>query len=203
MKDRRRNRVRKKYEPMIEGEKNCAQCFTLKHVLDFSIRRDSSDGRNRICKSCACDNAKTDRDLNPVKFRERNRAYRGSNLEKVRAYLKDKNLQRDHGITLADFQRILERQEGRCAICKCVPRGKNIHLDHDHLTGKIRGILCVRCNAGLGMFRDDPENMRRACEYLEGPPIILTGENLSLIFSEPFKKEVADAVIDSFTEREM
>ena len=75
-----------------------------------------------------------------------------------------------HGISSDDYNKMLSRQNGCCAICgdelenvKCVTC-----IDHDHETGKVRGLLCLLCNNGLGMFRDNPEVLMRAAEYLEG-----------------------------------
>ncbi len=74
------------------------------------------------------------------------------------------------GITLGESERLLERQGGGCAVCG-EPihdvRGFSPHVDHDHASGQVRGILCFHCNAGLGQFNDDPMLLRRAAEYLE------------------------------------
>ena len=93
-----------------------------------------------------------------------------------------KEQQRDHalksryGITRAEYNRILRTQGGVCAICSTPPRGldkrgnreRALAVDHDHLTKKIRGLLCVLCNSGLGRFGDNPLLLRRALEYLGG-----------------------------------
>jgi hypothetical protein len=68
-----------------------------------------------------------------------------------------------YGLTIEDYEVILQTQRGRCAICRG-PAPTNV--DHDHVTGKVRGILCQRCNIGLGIFYDDPEILKRAIEYL-------------------------------------
>jgi hypothetical protein len=65
-----------------------------------------------------------------------------------------------------DVQRIWERQNYCCAICSSsIPI--NAHLDHDHKTGEVRGLLCPGCNHGLGKFKDDPELLLKAIEYLK------------------------------------
>ena len=58
---------------------------------------------------------------------------------------------------------LLARQEGLCAICRSAPA---IHIDHDHATGAVRGMLCFRCNAALGQFGDSPDTLVRAARYL-------------------------------------
>lgn len=67
------------------------------------------------------------------------------------------------------FQDMLDRQESKCAICK-VANGegrRKLCIDHCHKTGEIRGLLCHRCNRGLGLFADDAETMKNAVSYLE------------------------------------
>lgn len=77
-------------------------------------------------------------------------------------------LRKKYGLSLEDFDRLLEAQNGVCAICHREPKGGVFAVDHDHETGAIRGLLCQsHCNRALGLFRDDPEIMRRAIEYLE------------------------------------
>jgi hypothetical protein len=83
-----------------------------------------------------------------------------------RAFLKSK-----YKITLADYDRLLAEQNGRCAICRTTDTGrksdKYFHVDHDHATGVVRGLLCIRCNPGVGYFRDSPDLLRAAAEYVE------------------------------------
>lgn len=60
---------------------------------------------------------------------------------------------------------MLEAQGGCCAICKA-PKGNKLCVDHDHRTGKVRGLLCSNCNAGLGMFKDSEDLLQSAKGYL-------------------------------------
>jgi hypothetical protein len=74
------------------------------------------------------------------------------------------------GISDADYNQIWAAQGSKCAICgKVEPlRGRSFHpVDHDHSTGRVRGILCQACNVGLGSFRDDPALLFLAIEYLK------------------------------------
>lgn len=71
------------------------------------------------------------------------------------------------GFTLAQLDEIYDKSNGKCAICGKVPGRRNLALDHDHSTGKIRGLLCTQCNAGLGMFKDNKELLKKAIEYLD------------------------------------
>ena len=75
-----------------------------------------------------------------------------------------------YGLSVVAFDELLADQGGGCAICETTePGGKNWHVDHDHETGKVRGILCVRCNAGIGMLDDSPERLEVALDYLTRP----------------------------------
>lgn len=74
---------------------------------------------------------------------------------------------RRYGVTPEQFDRALAAQGYQCGVCGAKESGaRDWHLDHDHETGEPRGILCVRCNGGLGLFRDDPELLERAARYL-------------------------------------
>jgi hypothetical protein len=76
-------------------------------------------------------------------------------------------LKLNYGITVQEYEAKLVAQEGKCAICRCSDSGKKgWHVDHDHDTGKFRGLLCMNCNTGLGKFRDDPDLVRAALQYL-------------------------------------
>jgi hypothetical protein len=81
---------------------------------------------------------------------------------------RDQNLKREYGVSLQEVRAILKEQRGRCAICNAViaDTGRNCQVDHDHVTSRIRGILCAGCNVGLGRFRDDTERLHKAIEYL-------------------------------------
>lgn len=81
---------------------------------------------------------------------------------------------RKYGINLSDYQRMLEQQEGICAICSA-PEAEQFkgvfHVDHCHTTGQVRGLLCRGCNHMLGVVGDDPHKLLRAITYLKGPQV--------------------------------
>jgi hypothetical protein len=71
-----------------------------------------------------------------------------------------------YGLTPAGYDELLASQGGVCAICGR-PRGKNrLAVDHDHVTGRVRGLLCIRCNRGIAPFEGRPEVFMRAAEYI-------------------------------------
>jgi hypothetical protein len=72
-----------------------------------------------------------------------------------------------YGITPEQFAERLIAQDNRCAICRTdTPNGKGWQVDHDHATGKVRGVLCVNCNTLLGHSNDDPARLEAAVAYL-------------------------------------
>lgn len=72
-----------------------------------------------------------------------------------------------YGLSEKDFDRLVASQDGACAICRREPpEGVNLAVDHSHADGRVRGLLCGPCNAGLGMFGDDPERLQAAIDYL-------------------------------------
>ncbi|MET7470934.1 endonuclease VII domain-containing protein [Micromonospora sp. NPDC005686] len=75
------------------------------------------------------------------------------------------HLRRRYGVGEKEFQELLAEQGGVCAICR---RPDPEHLDHDHRTGWVRGILCFNCNGGLGQFKDNADVLARAITYLRG-----------------------------------
>lgn len=77
-------------------------------------------------------------------------------------------LMRNYGLTPEQFRALFDAQNGLCAICQ--EPMEDPHVDHSHETGKVRGLLCARCNSGLGFFKDDPEALLRARLYLMVPP---------------------------------
>ena len=77
-------------------------------------------------------------------------------------------MKRKYGITLEDYERMFEEHGGVCAICgESRPEERTLHLDHDHETGKIRGLLCFRCNNALGDFEEQYALFQRAADYLD------------------------------------
>ncbi len=107
----------------------------------------------------------------------KNKADRLANEERFYAarggktrYLKDFNLKQNYGISLEEYEAMVAAQDGKCAVCGRIPAGKHnqgcLHVDHNHRTGKVRGLLCSQCNRGLGFFGDSSETLLRAATYL-------------------------------------
>jgi hypothetical protein len=85
-----------------------------------------------------------------------------------REQAKECDLKRKYGLTLAAFRALLERQDNACASCGTkTPGKKGWAVDHDHVSGFVRGILCARCNTGIGLLGDNLQGLLRAVAYLE------------------------------------
>lgn len=101
-------------------------------------------------------------------LREYHRAWR---TRKGKAYVRNVNLKTAHGITLAEYEALAQKQLNRCAVCggQCWMRNKRIplYVDHCHKSGKVRGLLCKECNTALGMLQDDWRIAERATAYLK------------------------------------
>ena len=79
-----------------------------------------------------------------------------------------RRLKRHYGITPDQYEVMNNAQNGVCKICKQIcPTGRRLSVDHSHVTGKIRGLLCMRCNNGLGSFNDNIPNILAAVDYLK------------------------------------
>jgi hypothetical protein len=109
-----------------------------------------------------------------------------SKKEKSREY----QLKTSFGICLSEYNYLLEKQAGKCAICgekeSIIKNGKiqDLSVDHDHETGVVRGLLCYRCNTGIGKLRDDPELLRIAADYIETSSANIGIKQLVLVFDE-------------------
>jgi hypothetical protein len=96
------------------------------------------------------------------KYIERAREKRANATERPFDYLK-----REYGLTKEDYLEMLKFQNGVCAICCNPEKKKRLAVDHCHNTGKIRGLLCTRCNTSIGRFNDDVELLQKAIDYLK------------------------------------
>lgn len=98
-------------------------------------------------------------------LKEQKKKYNSLTYEQRR----ERGLRLNYNITIDDYNMMFESQKGCCAICgrHQSEEKKALHVDHDHETGKIRGLLCQKCNHGIGLFNDNPELLRKAAQFLE------------------------------------
>jgi len=116
------------------------------------------------CKPCK-------RDRNKLNREKRGEGWLNYRREDNRKRVKEKrcfHLRKTYGITLKEWERIFKEQGYKCKICQTQEKpSMGWHTDHNHSTGKVRGILCHSCNTGLGKFRDDIKILEAAVSYLE------------------------------------
>jgi hypothetical protein len=160
--------------------KRCSKCGQSKAVTEYYAAKGTRDGLRGECKACFAARAKRWYSANREHAIARVKQWQLDNPERVKATRRvirerrkdidrDLHLQRKFGIGTAEYEALLEAQGGVCAICGRPPRkGSSLHVDHDHDTGLVRGLLCFRCNGGLGQFAESPQRLMDAAEYLEG-----------------------------------
>lgn len=101
-------------------------------------------------------------------FKAYQRAYRLREKDRLKQYHKNYYLQAEYGITLEQYEQMLNTQGRRCAIChKSDSEAGTLAVDHCHTTDRVRELLCQRCNQGLGLFKENPTALARAIAYLE------------------------------------
>lgn len=126
--------------------KTCGKCGTDKPLAAFTSDATRSDGRHPYCRDCRRDHHTATRDN-----------------------ARDRRYFRRYGISAADVDQLRAEQRYRCAICgrheDQLPRG--LCVDHDHVTGFVRALLCQSCNSGIGLFEEDPDTLRAAIAYLQ------------------------------------
>lgn len=101
--------------------------------------------------------------------RQYNKIYRERHKEKMNQQAKDWVLKNRYGLTREEYDILLQKQQYNCAICKKHRQefNQDFAVDHCHKTNKIRGLLCVGCNTGLGSLKDSVDNLEQAIVYLK------------------------------------
>lgn len=146
-----------------EGIKKCSRCKTDKSVQDFTIDRARVDGLSPWCRTCCGAAARTPQAKASRRNAEERRRQRDPD------YDRRFNLLRLYNLTIEQYRQMLDDQDGRCAICRCLPDTKALHVDHDHRccpTGRscgrcIRALLCGRCNTAVGWIEKFGQDWNR------------------------------------------
>jgi hypothetical protein len=124
--------------------KRCPACDSLKEIIDFPRNRSNKDGLATYCKPC------------------HNRIMR-SNKDRLHGSQRNYLLKHRYSIDAVTVEWLKLQQNSLCALCSS---GQPEHVDHDHATGSVRGILCFNCNRGIAKFAEDTEVMKQAISYL-------------------------------------
>ena len=134
--ENRGRELSKRWEAHKKGHRVCNYCELEKIYTDYPKNKNKKHGIDHMCKQC---------------YREL-------------------HLKRKYGITINEYNRMLNSQNNKCAVCNSTSKGKKnakyFSVDHCHTTGKVRGLLCNHCNAGIGNMKDDVVILEKAIAYL-------------------------------------
>ena len=139
--------------------KTCIECKQDFDLDGFYRNRSRPDGRSQRCKSC-------DRAWQSRAYYKKQKADPGAHAQQ-RYY---ENIKHRYGMTSEQYEAMLKRQNGQCAVCPATQadsKKTRLHVDHDHQTGKVRGLLCTHCNQAIGCAKDSPDRLRELADYLE------------------------------------
>ena len=143
--------------------RRCSKCKQEKSIKDFY------NSQPNWCKSCCAKYSKLRWEKHKKKIKAKNKDYYKKYKEKWKNY----RLKKRYNITVADYNELLCQQKGCCAICGQKETSKNkwglcqLAVDHDHNTGKVRGLLCTKCNLILGLAKDNIDILFKAINYLK------------------------------------
>jgi hypothetical protein len=183
--------------PVGEGEKWCRRCDSVKTRDAFPAHAGTRDKRQTYCRDCFAElyrerRAREGQVTRPPQVSAGHKFCRGCAQVKPLAEWaprakaangyqfrcrecmqkrdRERHLAMSYGLTSEGVAELLSQQNGVCIICLRAPA---VHIDHDHTTGEVRGMLCFRCNAALGQLGDDVDRVRRAADYLQGRKIVM------------------------------
>jgi hypothetical protein len=162
--------------------KQCKKYMTVKPLDEFYRAAGMRDGYRNDCKSCNAAASRVRYPANPRAEIARVKRWQQANADRVNAYHRARRsdpavkraersgyLKRKYGLTIEQYEAMLTEQGGGCGICGRAPSDSfSLHIDHDHRTGRVRGLLCFVCNSSLGEL-DDPDLLRAALRYVEPP----------------------------------
>ncbi len=126
------------------GKKRCPVCDKVKPLEEFHLKSNKGKARYGYCRTC------------------------------TQSYQRRAKLAHSFGLTEEEYEEIVRFQKGVCAICHFPPKagGNRLSVDHDHVSGLIRGALCWKCNRALGYMKDDVQALRAMTDYLTSPPAV-------------------------------
>ncbi len=136
---------------MIRKTRTCTRCKKTKPVGEFYVYK--ARKIQRVCKEC-----------DKAHRRKAARKYRVRETTAQRKW----QIKNTYGLTLEQYDQMFEEQSGVCKTCGKVNRdGRRLYIDHNHETGKVRGLLCHRCNSLLGFVKDDTAILQNIIAYLK------------------------------------
>lgn len=145
--------------------KDCTKCGEQKKFAEFSKDNNQSSGLRPDCKKCVSKYYYE----NKSRINKNHKIWRNKNIQKLR----NKDLKNKYNITLNDYDKLLREQSSKCAICnkKEIRKANNgkikrLAIDHNHKTGKVRRLLCQKCNSALGYVNEDIDILQTMIKYL-------------------------------------
>ena len=156
-------------------EKQCTECKRILLVKHFSKKSHNKSGLASNCKECQNRYNKKYRLAHKKKIIEKGKRHYVKNKPRLLEYAKNQyngvrrncDYMSKYNITLKDYDEMFDKQDGVCAICKLPEITRRLAVDHNHKTGKVRGLLCTGCNIALGHIKDNPERLENMKMYLE------------------------------------
>jgi len=142
-------------------------------------RQISSNGHSTNCGKCKSMSSRQWQIEHPERAKKTGAKWRDANREKSRDYARRwshanrvqkhfSHVKRAFDITENQYNAMLEKQNGLCAICRGADKnGRRLAVDHDHISGEVRGLLCIKCNVVVGFLNDSPIRIRQLMDYLE------------------------------------
>ncbi|WP_394815256.1 endonuclease VII domain-containing protein [Prescottella equi] len=137
-----------------DGSRTCRVCSVSMSLDNFPLRDKSRGTRRNECSECQ-------------------RKSHSERYQRNKDRHRNRNITSRFGITTEEYEAMLSAQCGVCAICGSPETSRHqsgtvrkLFIDHDHATGAVRGLLCMKCNAGIGQFKDDPALLAQAIQYL-------------------------------------
>lgn len=146
--------------------RQCRACQQSKPLAEYNDHPKARGGKDTICRECAKAYKRDWYRKNTERRLERNRKWAEENREQVQEISRAGALRRQYGLTVGEYDALLAGQDGRCAICRKPPGRHRLSVDHCHETGRVRGLLCKKCNTGIGMLGDTEERIRAVLKYL-------------------------------------
>ena len=157
---RERRKPHLKRRKVVDGRVECLECRCWKCVEEFRVNKTNSTGVVPYCRPCETIRQRRWRDRHPQMVKDQQARVKATKSKK-------KRLAR-YGLSEDSYKLLFASQCGRCVICMTQdPGARGWQIDHCHKTGKVRGILCVKCNAALGMASDNVDRLRSMIEYLK------------------------------------
>lgn len=144
-------------------EKRCGKCKEIKPVDQFDRHRGRKDGFQTRCRVCMKEINRDWYVRNKSRAAANVKAWAQKYPERAKLAGRKGHLKKTYGLTVEDYDRMLEAQGGKC-VCGAVE--DPLHVDHDHKTGEVRGLLCGSCNRTIGMALDSPKRLRVLALYL-------------------------------------